>query len=410
MSEKSRELLAENEALALDRAALSGDLSSVQRLLHLGVSPRVTRLNQFQRVHPLFKAVAGAVAYPTKLEIVKSLLKAGARCTRGDEALIEAAKFGHVEIVEMLLKAGGRRPDLSDWGKCGYTALHEAAIYGHTDIVEMMLKLGAPVDLAGEAPEWREKFRRKKRKKRKMTPLQHAAANGRFETCQLLMAYGASVYPDTPRGESRETVERGNRGGPTRLCYSFYDRQNRKRKCPKLADWLDLVTGWSTLQIAFSLQRYAEAEAALRLGSINPDDPEVYDAEEKAVVMDAAQQASEPNRAMELVRLAFSGWSEYTHRLHHIGVRKAVWIYMLVAQRVDCGSEMSAVRFIRLPDGAVLPMEMWFRILAFIVRQDWPSRYYPASLAAQNGPSWAASHGEQLTSGDFGNLYLSTSV
>ena len=58
----------------------------------------------------------------------------------GDTPLLRAARIGHTEIVNMLLKA---RADLNKQANDGSTPLHEAAYNGHTEIVRMLLDAGA---------------------------------------------------------------------------------------------------------------------------------------------------------------------------------------------------------------------------------------------------------------------------
>ena len=73
------------------------------------------------------------------------------------------------------------------------------------------------------------------------------------------------------------------------------------------------------------------------------------------------------------VRLAFRGVSPASHHLYHAGVRRAVWAFMLPAQRVDSGlAGATIVGFERLSNGSALPIELWLMILGFVLRRDWP--------------------------------------
>uniref|UniRef100_A0A1X7T4P7 Uncharacterized protein n=1 Tax=Amphimedon queenslandica TaxID=400682 RepID=A0A1X7T4P7_AMPQE len=58
----------------------------------------------------------------------------------GDTALIEAARGGNSDVVELLLKKGA---DPSHSNYRGDTALIEAARGGNCDVVELLLKKGA---------------------------------------------------------------------------------------------------------------------------------------------------------------------------------------------------------------------------------------------------------------------------
>ena len=53
---------------------------------------------------------------------------------------MEAARGGHTEVVQILLRAGA---DVKGRDKNRRTALMWAAEYGHTEIVEMLKKAGA---------------------------------------------------------------------------------------------------------------------------------------------------------------------------------------------------------------------------------------------------------------------------
>lgn len=79
------------------------------------------------------------------LEIVKVLIKAGAdvnaKSSRGS-ALIFAAKYGHIEIINMLIKAGA---DVNVKDVYGETALMKAAKSSNAETVNVLLNAGAKV-------------------------------------------------------------------------------------------------------------------------------------------------------------------------------------------------------------------------------------------------------------------------
>ncbi|XP_035508644.1 CARD- and ANK-containing Inflammasome Adaptor Protein [Morone saxatilis] len=63
-----------------------------------------------------------------------------------------AAEYGHLSIIELLVRKGARL-DLQD--NKGHTALHRAASRGHTKIVRALIQAGAPIytlDLQGKTP------------------------------------------------------------------------------------------------------------------------------------------------------------------------------------------------------------------------------------------------------------------
>ena len=51
--------------------------------------------------------------------------------------------YGHFELARLLLEAGA---DIEAKTKNGYMALHLAAQYGHLLIIDILLKYGAPPD------------------------------------------------------------------------------------------------------------------------------------------------------------------------------------------------------------------------------------------------------------------------
>lgn len=62
--------------------------------------------------------------------------------TVGWNALHEAARYGHAELLSALAAAGG---DLEAMTRCRYTALHLAAGKGHGAVVARLLELRAAV-------------------------------------------------------------------------------------------------------------------------------------------------------------------------------------------------------------------------------------------------------------------------
>lgn len=98
-----------------------------------------------------------------------------------DRALIEAAKTGNLEQVNLAI---------SDWGdvdakggKLMATPLHYATVHGHMAIVERLLAKGADTELTDANGE---------------TPLHDAAAFGRVEVGQTLLTHEAQVNSLTP--------------------------------------------------------------------------------------------------------------------------------------------------------------------------------------------------------------------
>ena len=94
-----------------------------------------------------------------------------------EEALMFAAEFGRKDIVEWLIEKAGADVNAKDrYG--GWTALEKAARYGHTEIVTLLIKAGADVNFKDE-DGW--------------TVLEKAAEEGYTKIVQLLIEAGADV-------------------------------------------------------------------------------------------------------------------------------------------------------------------------------------------------------------------------
>lgn len=170
---------------------------------------------------------------------------------------------------------------------------------------------------------------------------------------------------------------------------------------PKVAAWLNAVSGWSPLQVAAGCRLYKDAAVALRQGRIDPDDPattSVKDIMKVIATTKAGPAAMLPwggRRRLEarpvckhtakLVAAAVRGWHRTTHWLHHRKVRKVVFTVLGVAGRLEAkdalplpppkpprrttraaAAEAEAVAV--LP---VIPIEMWFYAMSFIKRSWW---------------------------------------
>lgn len=106
---------------------------------------------------------------------------AGCRDTPGEtrilehDALLRAARAGHAETVQTMLRAPGRDINVRD--ENGRTPLIEAARSGHNDVVQALLVGGADVKL---------------KDKQGKTSLMYAAEGGHTETVKLLRQGGAT--------------------------------------------------------------------------------------------------------------------------------------------------------------------------------------------------------------------------
>ena len=153
-------------------AARAGRWAMVLELVNKGgADPEATDLRR--------TSVLVLAAHESQLEVVRSLLRAGADINRrGDDgftALAAAAFRGHAHLVTQLLKAGA---DAAAWTVTGQGALHLAALAGHTAVVQRLLGQGVPVDLLNA---------------RRETALDMAAQNGQLFVLDQLLAAGADM-------------------------------------------------------------------------------------------------------------------------------------------------------------------------------------------------------------------------
>lgn len=192
---------------ALVRAAETGDLAALRRLLDAGVPVdtrddhgrtallAATHADRVDAARLLIERGADVNAKDSiqdspyllagargRLSILRMTLAAGADLTStnryGGTALIPAAHYGHVETVRELLTT---RIDVDHVNRLGWTALLEAIILGdggpaHTDIVRLLIRHGANTGLADAQG---------------ITPLAHADRRGQRAIAELLRKAGA---------------------------------------------------------------------------------------------------------------------------------------------------------------------------------------------------------------------------
>ena len=124
------------------------------------------------------------------IEEVTRLLSSGMldiNCVTGSLAttpLWQAAKYGHTDVVILLLKRGA---EINKGLINGQTPLHIAADWGHIDVVQLLLDNGAEVDI---------------KNKYQNTPIYHAAQHGQAEIVQLLLNAGADPNTRNRRGQT----------------------------------------------------------------------------------------------------------------------------------------------------------------------------------------------------------------
>jgi ankyrin repeat protein len=125
----------------LCKAAESGDVTAVQRLIAAGADPNANEGGTGGT--PLQWAARGG-----HLAAAAALLKAGARVngahSLGYTPILFASQFGHSAVIDALIAAGG---DVHQVRKDGDTAVGIAAMYGHLDTVRLLLEAGAKADV-----------------------------------------------------------------------------------------------------------------------------------------------------------------------------------------------------------------------------------------------------------------------
>jgi hypothetical protein len=150
---------------------------------------------------------------------------------------------------------------------------------------------------------------------------------------------------------------------------------------------------WSPLRIAAGCRLHNTAVRAIKLGLVDPEQGGVREmvAARAAAASTAPWGAMDPEkeelatlaharvclRTEVAVRAVTSGWSATRHWLHHTTIRTAVHAVLSIAERLrrqaappeEGWAEASQANPLLLPQ---LPPELWFVIMRFFLRCDWP--------------------------------------
>lgn len=114
------------------------------------------------------------------LDLVKQRLADGqdvnVKNDAGETPLSQAAKYGHMEVVRVLLKHKVDINQINPDDDKDATALHNAAENGHDDVVRLLLAHGADLNVTDF---WQDK------------PLHKAAEKNHMKTVQILLNKGA---------------------------------------------------------------------------------------------------------------------------------------------------------------------------------------------------------------------------
>src|SRR6478735_6402708 len=146
------------------RAALEGDLVTVQSLIERGNSPDTS---DAEGSTLLMLAARGGHA-PVVAYLISRKASVNGRNKFGDTALMAAALGGHVEAAKVLIANG------AEINGSGWTPLHYAAFQGRPAMVRFLLEAGANKNAI--APN-------------EYTPLMLAVRNGHEEAAKVLL-YG----------------------------------------------------------------------------------------------------------------------------------------------------------------------------------------------------------------------------
>ena len=331
------------------------------------------------------------------------------------ERLIAAARGGDLDTVVALVEEQGVDPNhcrdrherlvvgSARWASNrrnsdGATALWCAAWKGHLRVVRWLLAHRADPNIAANDGK---------------TPAIAASFHGRLKVLQLLAIHGADL----------EATD--NDGATARRYAECYDGQGFDLTAVR---FIDAIKGWTPFRIAVACRvPAADFRRMLQSGAIDPAGsgplPALLDTATSTDELWHDQPKPVPILT-ELVRAAMRKWSPSTHWLHHEQFREAVCTVLLVAKRLWStmatqqssvqeqlsslglsdtlgqtfsstreepnahgsfdGAETSAIQnetaFVNshvltsaVEDGAlpVLPAELWFIVLAELLRRDW---------------------------------------
>ncbi len=157
------------------RAALDGDLVTVQRVVERGMSPD----SSDQEGNSLLMLASRTGRLPVVSYLLGRKAAVNARSRHGDTALLAASLKGHTEVAKVLLAAG------AELNPQGWSPLHYAAFEGRVETIKFLLERGA--DKNAMAPN-------------EFTPLMLAVRNGHEDAARALLYADPDVSYKTPSG------------------------------------------------------------------------------------------------------------------------------------------------------------------------------------------------------------------
>ncbi|XP_077145843.1 ankyrin repeat domain-containing protein 6 isoform X1 [Ranitomeya variabilis] len=189
-------------------AAYKGQVDNVVQLINKGAKVAVTKHGRT----PLHLA-----ANKGHVNVVQILLKAGCDLNVQDDgqqtALHRAAVVGNSDILAMLIQEGCA---LDRQDKDGNTALHEAAWHGFSHSVKLLVKAGANVLAKSKAGN---------------TPLHLACQNGHSQSCRFLLLAGSRADLKNQAGDTcLHVAARYNHLSVIRILLSAFCSVNEKNQ------------------------------------------------------------------------------------------------------------------------------------------------------------------------------------
>ncbi|XP_063773053.1 ankyrin repeat domain-containing protein 6 isoform X2 [Pseudophryne corroboree] len=215
-------------------AAYKGQVDNVVQLINKGAKVAVTKHGRT----PLHLA-----ANKGHLNVVQILLKAGCELNIQDDghqtALHRAAVVGNSDILAVLIQEGCA---LDRQDKDGNTALHEAAWHGFSQSVKLLVKAGANVLAKNKAGN---------------TPLHLACQNGHSQSCRVLLLAGSRADLKNQAGDTcLHVAARYNHLSVIRILLSAFCSVNVKNQA-----------GDTPLHIAAALNHRKVIKALLEAGA-----------------------------------------------------------------------------------------------------------------------------------------------
>lgn len=182
------------------------------------------RHGNYQMVKALLSAGAALDDEPTRTFHAKVDLVSDYRGARWGSPISIACRFGHHDIVVMLIEHGA---DMNASGKSS-NALTAACYYGRSSIAQLLLDRGADIDrISGEVDQ-------------RISALGAAAQAGRDGIFDMLLARGAAIIYSE---DSTDTLYRACQGGSTHILDTLLSRgaNLHSRNDPRTKSYLEIA-------------------------------------------------------------------------------------------------------------------------------------------------------------------------